>query len=48
VGLLALLGSLNIAHEKGALFFLVGQLPPVLEEHCEKNGTIAPIEKVLR
>lgn len=39
-----LIHSINFAHEKGALFFLAMQLAPILEEHCQKNRAITPLE----
>jgi hypothetical protein len=36
--------SLNLAHEKGALFFLAAQLAPILEQHYEKYGAITPLD----
>jgi hypothetical protein len=40
----ALIRSLDIAYQRGALFFLAAQLAPLLEEHCEKNGAISTVE----
>jgi hypothetical protein len=36
--------SINVAHERGALFFLAVQLAPILEEHCQNNRAITPLE----
>ena len=39
-----LIHSINIAHEKGALFFLAVQLASILEEYDQKNEAITPVE----
>jgi hypothetical protein len=40
----ALIRSLEIANQRGALFFLAAQLAPLLVEYCEKNGEITSVE----
>jgi hypothetical protein len=40
----ALVRSVKIAHDKGALFFLAVELGPLLEEHYELNGAITPLD----
>jgi hypothetical protein len=40
----ALIRGINIAHEKGALFFLAVQLAPSLEGHFKKNGPPTEVE----
>jgi hypothetical protein len=40
----ALVHGINIAHKKGALFFLAVQLETSLEEHLEKNGPPTAVE----
>jgi hypothetical protein len=39
-----LIHSIIAAHQTGALFFLAVQLAPILEEHCQKNRAITPLE----
>jgi hypothetical protein len=39
-----LIRNINIAHEKGALFFLAVQLAPLLEEYLKKNGPPSALE----
>jgi hypothetical protein len=40
----ALVHDINIAHKKGALFFLAVQLERSLEEHFEKSGPPTAVE----
>jgi hypothetical protein len=39
-----LIHSINTAYKTSALFFMVVELAPILEEHFKKNEAITPIE----